>query len=46
MCVLVRAFSCLSCLVHKPQKVYTFGFIAGDIILKSVKCSHSATKLL
>ena len=34
----------LSCCVHKPPKVYTFGFIVGDIIPKSVKCIHSATK--
>ena len=25
----------LSCCVHKPPKVYTFGFIVGDIIPKS-----------
>ena len=30
---------------HKPQKVYTFPFIVGSIIPKSVKCIHSATKL-
>ena len=27
-----------------PQKVYTFSFILGTIIPKSVKCIHSATK--
>ena len=27
-----------------PKKVYTFSFIVGGIILKSVKCIHSATK--
>ena len=26
-----------------PQNVYTFSFIAGNIIPKSVKCIHSAT---
>ena len=34
----------LSSWVHKPPKVYTFSFIVGDIIPKSVKCIHSATK--
>ena len=34
----------LSCRVHKPQKVHTFSFIVGNIIPKSVKCIHSATK--
>ena len=34
----------LSCWVHKPQKVYTFSFIEGNIIPRSVKCIHSATK--
>ena len=28
-----------------PQKVYTFGFIVGTAIPKSVKCIHSATKV-
>ena len=28
-----------------PQKVYTFSFIVGNIIPKSVKCIHSATKV-
>ena len=36
--VLVLLLSCLS------QKVYTFSFIVGSIIPKSVKCIHSATK--
>ena len=27
-----------------PQKVYTFSFIVGNMIPKSVKCLHSATK--
>ena len=30
----------------RPKKVYTFRFIAGNIIPKSVKCIHSATKLI
>ena len=34
----------LSCCVHKPQKVYTFSFIVDNIIPKSIKCIHSATK--
>ena len=34
----------LSRRVHKPQKVYTFSSIVGNIIPKSVKCIHSATK--
>ena len=29
-----------------PPKVYTFSFIVGNIIPKSVKCIHSATKVL
>ena len=29
-----------------PEKVYTFSFIVGNTIQKSVKCIHSATKLL
>ena len=29
-----------------PQKVYTFPFIVGSIIPKSVKCIHSATKVI
>ena len=29
-----------------PTKVYTFGFIMGNITQKSVKCIHSATKLV
>ena len=37
-------FGNLSCGVHKPQKVYTLSFIVGNIIPKSVKCIHSATK--
>ena len=28
-----------------PQKVYTFGFIVGTTIPKSVKCIRSATKI-
>ena len=28
-----------------PPKVYTFGFIAGITIPKSVECIHSATKV-
>ena len=35
----------LSCWVHKPEKTYTFRFIVGKIIPKSVKCIHSATKI-
>ena len=27
-----------------PPKVYTFSFIVGNIIARSVKCIHSATK--
>ena len=27
-----------------PRKVYTFSFIVGNIIPKSEKCIHSATK--
>ena len=27
-----------------PKKVYTFSFIVGNIIPKSVKCIHSVTK--
>ena len=27
-----------------PPKVYTFSFIVGDLIPKSLKCIHSATK--
>ena len=27
-------------------KVYTFSFIVGNIVPKSVKCIHSATKIL
>ena len=34
----------LSCWLHKPQKVYTFSSIVGNIIPKSVTCIHSATK--
>ena len=30
--------------MHKPQKVYTFSFIVGNIVPESVKCIHSATK--
>ena len=30
--------------MHKPPKVYTFRFILGNIIPKSVKCIHSPTK--
>ena len=29
-----------------PPKVYTFSFIVGNIIPKSVRCIHSATKNL
>ena len=29
----------------RPQKVYTFVFRVGNILPKSVKCIHSATKL-
>ena len=29
---------------RSPPKVYTFSFIVGNIIPKSVKCIHSATK--
>ena len=36
--------SILSCRVSKPPKVYTFSFIVGNVIPKSVKCIHSATK--
>ena len=28
-----------------PPKVYAFSFIVGNIIPKSVKCIHSATKI-
>ena len=35
----------LRCWVHKPQKVYSFSFIVGNIIPKSVRCIHSATKI-
>ena len=31
---------------HKPQEVYTFSFILGNIIPKSVKSIHSSTKRL
>ena len=41
-----RVLRVLSCRVHKPQQVYTFRFIVGNIIPKSVKCIHSATKVL
>ena len=30
---------------RSPPKVYTFSFIVGNIIPKSVKCIHSATKV-
>ena len=43
--VVMTSFEYLSCWVHKPQKVYTFSFIVGNIIPKSVKCIHSATKV-
>ena len=39
-----KALHSLSCWVHKPQKVYTFSVIVGNIIPKSVKRIHSATK--
>ena len=34
----------LTCGVHNPPKVYTFSFIVGNVIPKSVECIHSATK--
>ena len=41
-------YTVLCCRVHRPQKVCTFSFIVGnnDIIQKSVRCIHSATKTL
>ena len=29
-----------------PQKVYKFSFIVGNTIPKSVKCIHSATRII
>ena len=35
---------CLVAEFISPPKVYTVSFIVGNIIPKSVKCIHSATK--
>ena len=43
---LVKICYCFRVLVAEfisPQKFYTFSFIVGNIIPKSVKCIHSAT---
>ena len=40
----VKALETLVAEFISPPKVYTFSFIVGNIIPKSVKCIHSATK--
>ena len=46
MCIFTDIMSCSNLVAEfiSPKKVYTFSFIVGSIIQKSVKCIHSATK--